>query len=155
MPGAPRKTAPRKAQPQPAEPAVVAEEVDDDTFDLLTVIATEDLPPLPVTLRGVKAEIRRSYSGEECAQFTAYIRNNQVEEALKLIAGEDDGAALATAIGAFNIPHGIKLFNQIAKMSTLEVGEALALLPAYFQGMDGAQPSPDVNGTTAEASAKS
>jgi len=142
-----------------AEPAAVTEEVieevDDDSFDLLTVLDTEDLPPLQVTLRGVKAQIRRSYSGEECAQFTGYIRNNEVEEALKLIAGEVDGAALAVAIGAFNLPHGVKLFNQIAKMSTLEVGEALALLPAYFQGMDGAQLSQDVNGTTAGVSEKS
>jgi hypothetical protein len=150
MPGAPRKSAP-KVDPVVVEPEVV----DDDSFDLLSVLDTEDLPPLPVTLRGVKAQIRRSYSGEESVKFTGHLRNQEVDEVLKLIAGEEDGAALSAALAAFNTEQGVKLFNQIAKMSTLTEGEALALLPAYSRGMDGAQPSPGVNGTTAEASATS
>lgn len=155
MPGAPRKTAPRKAQPKPAEPAVVAEEVDDDTFDLLSVLDTEDLPPVPVVLRGVRAEIRRSYTGEESVKFTEYLRKQQVEEVLKLLAGEEDGLALSAALSAFNIEQGVKLFNWLAKKSTLTSGEAMALLPAYARGMDGAQPSQDVDDSTDGTSATS
>ncbi|MCQ4148673.1 hypothetical protein [Rhodococcus qingshengii] len=164
MPGAPRKSAPRKsaprkAQPKVAEPAVVAEEVidevDDDSFDLLTVLETDDLPPLPVVLRGVKAQIRRSYSGDEAVKFTEYMRHKQVDEALTLMAGEEQGKAISVALTAFSIEQGLKLFNQIAKMSTLTVGEALAFFPASYRGMDGTPLSQGVSAITDEMSDKS
>lgn len=155
MPGAPRKTAPRKAQPKPAEPAVVAEEVDDDTFDLLSVLDTEDLPPVPIKIRDAKLEIRRSYSGEEAIRFGELLRTDQIEAALKLIAGDEGGSAIARHLGDCSIGQAVKLINKLGNISTLTSGEALALLPASLRGMDGALPSQDANAITVEASAKS
>ncbi|MFE5790599.1 hypothetical protein [Rhodococcus erythropolis] len=151
MPGAPRKSA---VKVPVVESEVVADEVD-DAFDLLSVLDTEDLPPVPIKIRGVKAEIRRSYSGEESVKFTEYLRKQQVDELLTLIAGDEGGPALSKALVAFNTEQGVKLFNWLAKTSTLTSGEAMALLPAYARGMDGAQPTQDVNGTTGEVSGKS
>ncbi|MDI9900259.1 hypothetical protein QM716_10370 [Rhodococcus sp. IEGM 1409] len=153
MPGAPRKSAATKVQPKAVEPVV--DEVDEDVFDLLSVLDTEDLPPVPVTLRGVKAQIRRSYSGAESVLFTEYLRQEKVEELLTLIAGDEGGPALSKALAAFNTEQGVKLFNWLAKTSTLTSGEAMALLPAYARGMDGAQPTQDANASTAEPSVKS
>ncbi|MFF8327879.1 hypothetical protein ACH49M_21280 [Rhodococcus qingshengii] len=155
MPGAPRKTAPRKAQPKPAEPAVVAEEVDDDTFDLLSVLDTEDLPPVPIKIRDAKLEIRRSYSGEEAIRFAELLRTDQIEAAMKLIAGDEGGAAITRHLGTFTVEQAMKIVNKLANISTLILGETFALLPASVRGMDGAQPSPDANATTGEASGTS
>ena len=88
-------------------------------------------------------------------KFTEYLRKQQVEEVLKLLAGEEDGLALSAALSAFNIEQGVKLFNWLAKKSTLTSGEAMALLPAYARGMDGAQPSQDADDSTDETSATS
>lgn len=147
MPGAPRKSVPK------VEPVVV--EPEDDSFDLLSVLDTEDLPPVPVKLKDAKFDIRRSYSGEESIQFGAYLRADQIEQAMKLIAGDEGGTAIARYLGDCSIEQAVKLINKLANLSTLTSGEALALLPASLRGMDGAQPSPDVNGTTVEASATS
>ena len=148
MPGAPRKSAPK------VEPVVV--EPEDDSFDLLSVLDTEDLPPVPVKLKDAKFDIRRSYSGEESIQFGAYLRADQIEQAMKLIAGDEGGAEITRYLGNdCSTGQAVKLINKLANLSTLISGEALALLPASLRGMDGAQPSPDVNGTTVGASATS
>ena len=157
MPGAPRKSAVKVPVVEPEVVTDVSEtgDIDDDSFDLLSVLDTEDLPPVPIKIRGARAEIRRSYSGEESVKFTEYLRKQQVDEVLTLIAGDEGGPALSKALAAFNTEQGVKLFNWLAKTSTLTSGEAMALLPAYARGMDGAQPTQDANATTVEASAKS
>ncbi|MDF3316476.1 MULTISPECIES: hypothetical protein [unclassified Rhodococcus (in: high G+C Gram-positive bacteria)] len=153
MPGAPRKSV-SKVEPTVVESEVVADEVD-DAFDLLSVLDTEDLPPVPVKLKDAKFDIRRSYSGEESIQFGAYLRADQIELAMKLIAGDEGGSAIARHLGDCSIEQAVKLINKLGNISTLTSGEALALLPASLRGMDGALPSQDANATTVEASAKS
>ena len=141
MPAAPKKTAPRRAQPKPVEPA-------EDRFDLLSVLDTDDQEPVPITFRGVDAEIRRSYTGEDVIKFEYFIDKKDFPGVLTLIAG-DAGVKLWQEIGKhLNTNHAAKVLNTIFNMSTLAEGETVAPLPASFTGMVGALPSQDSDVTT-------
>lgn len=148
MPGTPRKTAAKKAPvkkaaPRPAPPLAPAA----DAFDLLDALGTEEQGPVPVTLLGVNADVRRTYSAEEDLQFTEYLRQHRVKEALALLVG-DDAEALSAKIDELSIEQGVKVVNRLAKISTLVEGEALALLPTSAQRMVGALATPSSAGST-------
>lgn len=134
MPGTSRKTAPRKAAAKKAapRPAPVDEPAGEtpEAFDLLSILGTENpQPPQPVKLFGVEADIRRNFTGEEDLEFTAMLKQGRVADALKLLAGDEDGQALANQIAKLNYEQGAKVVNYLAKLSTLYVGEVLALRP--------------------------
>ncbi|MCJ0906227.1 hypothetical protein [Rhodococcus sp. ARC_M6] len=154
MPGTPRKSTP-KVQPKVVEPVEVVDEIVDDAFDLLSVLDTEDLPPVRAKLVDVNVDIRRSYSGTEAIQFSELLRTDQIELAMQLIAGKEGGAAIAKHLGTFTIEQAMKIVNKLANMSNLISGETFALLPASARGMDGAQSPQGVNGITEETSAAS
>jgi hypothetical protein len=140
MPAAAKKTAPRTARPKVVEPAV-------DRFDLLSVLETEDQEPEPITFRGIDAEIRRSYTGEDVIKFEHFIDKKDFPGVLTLIAG-DAGVKLWQEIGKLNTHHASKVLNRIFMISTLAEGEIIAPLPASFMGMAGAQPSLDSGDTS-------
>ncbi|EOM78097.1 hypothetical protein DW322_11295 [Rhodococcus rhodnii] len=140
MPTNPKKTAPRAARPKTVEPA-------EDRFDLLAELATDEQEPELVTLLGVDADIRRSYTGEEAVTFLALVERKDFPAALDLIAGAA-GPALWEKIGAMASAHAAKVLNRLFVMSTLTEGELLAPLPTSFAGMAGARPSPGSGATT-------
>lgn len=151
MPGtqrksAPHKTAAKKATPRPA-PKVEPAGESPEAFDLLDALGTEDRPPVDVTLLGVHASVRRSYTAEEDLKFTEYIRQYRMQDALLLIVG-DDAEALWEKIDELSIEQGIKVMNRLANLSTLIEGEALALLPTSALGMAGALATHSSSGST-------
>jgi hypothetical protein len=141
MPGTPRKTVKKVAPPSdsPVEGA----------FDLLSVLGTEDLPPQPVTLLGVDAEIRRSYTPEEDLAFGAYLRRFEIKELLVLMAGDEGGAALYEKFDELTTEQGIKVVNHLAKISTLVEGKVMGLSPTSTRRMVGA---PQSSGSAATSS---
>lgn len=128
MPGTHDNPAPRKAQPKKVvEPAVDA--VEPNRFDLLSILDTAENEPEPITFRGVDADIRRSYTGEEVIKFQHLIDEKDFSGVLTLMAG-DAGEALWGEIGKLNTLHASKVLNKIINMSTLHEGEIIAPLPA-------------------------
>ncbi|NIL77602.1 hypothetical protein [Rhodococcus sp. B10] len=154
MPGTQRKSAARKTAAKKAAPRTVpatepaAEPVENpDAFDLLDALGTTEQEPLPVSLFGVHATIRRTYSAEEDLKFSEHLRRNEILQALELVVG-DDARALATEIDKLSIEQGVKVVNKIAQLSTLVEGEAVALLPTSARRMAGALATRSSRGST-------
>ncbi|MBY4381873.1 hypothetical protein HQO24_10485 [Rhodococcus fascians] len=155
MPGTPRKTAARKtaakkAAPRTAPitgPAGAAAQPGPKAFDLLDALGTTEQEPVPVTLLGVNAMVRRSFSAAEDLAFAEHLRKSQVKEALGILVGKD-ADALAEKIDGLSIEQGVKVMNRLAQISTLVEGEALALLPTSVQRMVGALASRSSDGST-------
>lgn len=134
---APQKTVARKTTPRAArsvEPAV-------DRFDILAELALEGLPPLPVTLKGVDADIRRAFTGEEAVEFGILLSDNRFEELLELIT--DNGSGLWEKIKTFSPEHAAVALNAIVSRTGLHEGKAVVPLPPSVARMAGVQPSPD------------
>lgn len=147
MPGTQRKTTiPRKAQPKPkpAEPAVEV-----DRFDLMEELAVGDgdEKPEPITFRGVDADIRQSYEGEDVCAFWLAIDQKDFPAALTVVAG-DAGQALWEKIGPLKPDLAARILNKIFDLSKLHEGELIASLPTSFVRMAGAQRTPDSGTTT-------
>lgn len=144
MPGTPRKNSRTNSAAAPAsDPAPPAAE----RIDILEILRTEDLEPVPITFRGVDTEIRRSYTGEEAVEFLALVGDRKFPEVLDLIA-PGSGIALWEKIGPLAPEHAAKILNRFFELSTLHEGELLAPLPASFTKVAGARPTPDSGATT-------
>lgn len=143
MPGTQRKSPP-KAQSVKVEPEAVTEPV--DRFNLADVLAVGSEPPSPVTLFGVDAEIRRAYSGEEAAKFFALAGEKNYGEMLSLLT--DKGPELWEKVGKLNTSQAAAVLNKIIEISGLYEGKLLAPMPAFSQGVAGAQHTQDSSATT-------
>ena len=130
MPANTRKSTPRKAPVVVPEPAV-------ERFDILEELAIDGGEPLPITIRGVDTEVRRSYTGEEAATFHALIAANKVIDAIDLITG---GAGRVIWDAVDMLPPAIvaKLLNKVISMSGLSEGELRPLSPPSSERMAGA-----------------
>jgi hypothetical protein len=148
MPGTPRKTAPRKRAAKKASPTPPATSpVESGAFDLLDALGTEPQEPVDVTLLGVEATIRRTYSAAEDLEFAELLTRKRVKEALEIIAG-DAAEALTEKLAGLTPEQAVKVLNRLAQISTLYVGEAMALLPTSAQRMVGAPATPSSAGST-------
>lgn len=132
MSGTPNESTPREAPATTPEPAV-------ERFNVLDVLATEPAPPVPITLLGIDASVRREFSGEEAVKFWAYIAERDFEAVLELVT--DQGKAIFEKIGRLNPANFAKVMNRILELSTLSEGELLAPLPPFAPRMAGAQHS--------------
>lgn len=151
MPGTARKSAPRKAAakktaPQPAPKVEPAGEAS-DVFDLLDALGTEEQPPVPVTLLGVNATVRRTFTAAEDLEFTELLQRRRIKDALRILVG-DDADALAAKIDGLSLEQGVKVVNRMANISTLFVGEAMALSPTSALRMVGAPATHSSRGST-------
>ena len=148
MPGTQRKSPP-KVQPSKVVPEAVTEPAPEtvERFDFGEILAVGTEDPLPSKLFGVEFDLRRRFSGEEAARFFALASAKDYKELLELIAGEP-GAKLWETVGSLNPSYASKVLNGIISKSGLYEGELLAPLPAFSQGMAGAQHTPDSSLTT-------
>lgn len=140
--GAAKAPARRAARPaRPAAPAV-------DRVDILDEFGTADEPPVPITLLGVDAEVRRSYTGAEAVAMYRLAADTQFEDLLTLLTS--DGPGLWAKIGTLIPEHAAKALNRIIKISGLHEGELLAPLPwsALPNPAAGALPTPESDATT-------
>lgn len=131
MSGTPSKTtARRKAPAVVPEPAV-------ERFDILDELAFDGGAPVPITLRGVDADVRCSYTGEEAARFHALMAKNKIVDALDLIT---DGAGQALWDAVVDLPPQIvaRLLNRVIQQSGLSEGELRPLSPPSAERMAGA-----------------
>jgi len=144
MPGTARKkpAAKKVAAPQTPPPQESA-----GAFDLLDALGTEPQDPVDVSLMGVNASVRRTFTASEDLRFSELLRQQRVKEALEIIVG-DDADALAEKIDELSIEQGVKVVNRLAQISTLIVGEAMALLPTSAQRMVGAPATHSSAGST-------
>ena len=145
MPGTARKKPAAKKVAAPQTPSPRTESV--GAFDLLDALGTEPQDPVDVTLLGVDATIRRTYSAAEDLEFSELITQKRVKEALQIIAG-DAADALTEKIAGLTPEQAVKVINRLAQISTLYTGEALALLPTSAQRMVGAPATHSSAGTT-------
>ncbi|MCU1640915.1 MAG: hypothetical protein JWN03_1190 [Nocardia sp.] len=143
-----KKAAPRRRPARPTTsvaPAVPAS----DRVDILDDLGTSAEPPVPITLLGVEADVRRSFSGAEAVKFYQLISTTELEAMLSLITS--DGPGLWAKISEFTPAHATTALNRIINLSGLHSGELLAPLPlsGYMVPTAGAQPSPDATAGTA------
>lgn len=145
MPGTARKKPAAKKVAAPQAPSPRTESA--GAFDLLDALGTEPQDPVDVTLLGVNASVRRTFTASEDLRFSELLRQQRVKEALEIIVG-DDADALAEKIDELSIEQGVKVVNRLAQISTLIVGEAMALLPTSAQRMVGAPATHSSAGST-------
>lgn len=132
MPGTPRKSTPRTAPAQKSEPAV-------ERFNILDVLANDGGEPQPITLFGVDADVRRSYTGEEAAKFHAYIATNELIKALDLITDGSGQAIWDAVMGAkLDATRTATILNKVISLSELSEGELVPLSPPSAARMAGA-----------------
>ncbi|MEU1432128.1 hypothetical protein ABZ412_34180 [Nocardia sp. NPDC005746] len=139
---APRRPARSRTSAAPAAPGV-------DRVDVLAELGTGDQPPVPITLLGVDADVRRTFTGAEAVTFYRLIGENEFEAMLSLITS--DGPGLWAEIAALTPAHAATALNRIINISGLHSGELLAPLPlsGYIAPTAGAQPSPESSAGTA------
>ncbi|MGW4119890.1 hypothetical protein [Nocardia sp. NPDC004711] len=143
-----KKTATQRRPAQPTTSAVPAAAAV-DRVDVLAELATGDQPPVPITLLGVDADVRRSFTGGEAVQFYQLVAEMEFEAMLSLITS--DGPALWAKIAGLTPAHATTALNRIINLSELHSGELLAPLPlsGYIDPTAGAQPSPESSAGTA------
>ncbi|MBY4237773.1 hypothetical protein HQO43_12615 [Rhodococcus fascians] len=148
MPGTPRKASP-KVQPVKVVPSGEGDTTPVETverFNIADILAVGTEKPYPITLFGVDAEVRRTFTGEEAVKFFALAGEKDYGTMLDLIT--DSGSALWEKIGGLNPTHASTVLNKIIELSGLFEGKLLAPLPAYSQGMAGARPLQGSSPTT-------
>lgn len=138
MPGTPRKQSP-KVQPAKVVPPAAAESSPEvvERFNVLDILAVGSEEPYPITLFGVDAEVRRTFTGEDAVKFFALAGEKDYETLLTLITNK--GSELWEKIGGLNATQAAAVLNKVIELSGLFEGKLLAPLPAYSQGMAGAQ----------------
>lgn len=125
--------APKRPKPQSVpDPA-------EERFNVLDILNHDGGAPVPITLLGVDADVRRRFDGEEAVKFHAYIAQNQVIDALNLIT-DGSGQALWDAIMDAKVSARITadLLNKIISLSELSEGELVPLSPPSAARMAGA-----------------
>ncbi|MCK8671007.1 hypothetical protein M1M07_07730 [Rhodococcus sp. HM1] len=147
MPGTatPRNTRTRAKAKAAAVPAKTVEtaapaapEPDDvDRFDILEALAITGGEPQPITLLGVEADVRRTFTGEEAAVFHGHLAANRLREAIDVIT---DGSGQAIWDAVAHLPADIvaKLINKVIALSGLSEGELRPLSPPSSARMAGA-----------------
>ena len=145
MPGTVRKSTP-KVQPAKVVPSAEAVPETVERYNIADVLAVGSEPPLPVTLFGADFEIRRTYSGEEAAEFFKLTGSKNYLDMLNMVT--DKGAEVWGKIGGLNATQAAAALHKILELSGLFEGKLLAPLPAYTQGMAGAQHTQDSSLTT-------
>ncbi|NCL75689.1 hypothetical protein [Rhodococcus sp. YH1] len=146
MSGTPKKNAHREAPVSAPEPAV-------ERFDILTELAIDGGAPQPITLRGVDAEVRCTYTGDEAARFHALVAKNELRDALDLIT---DGKGQQIWDAVADLPSTIvaRLLNKVISLSGLSEGELRPLSPPSSERMAGAVLSQAVADGLASTSAE-
>lgn len=119
-------------------------------MNILDELAVDGGEPVPITLLGVDADIRRQFTGDEAATFFQHTSENKLEEMLSVVAGED-GPALWEKIQALSPEHAAKALNRITNLSGLHEGKLFAPVPwsASLNQAGGALPSPESSAITA------
>ncbi len=118
-------------------------------MNILEELAVDGGDPVPITLLGVDADVRRRFTGDEAAMVHQLALTNEFEQMLSLIT--DDGPGLWAKISPLSPEHAAKAMNRIVNLSGLHEGELLAPAPwlASPTRTAGAPPSP-ASGTTTE-----
>lgn len=137
-----RKPAAKKAAPRRApRPTPVAAP---DAVDLLADLATGELPPVDIVLRGHRAQVRRTYTGDEAVRLFELVREDKLEEMLDLLT--TDGPGLWGIVYQLQPEHAVVALNRIINLSGLYEGELLAPLQEYTA--KAGAPSTDESATT-------
>lgn len=115
MTGQPRKT--------------VAKVKESERIDLAAVLGLDGGDPLPVTLGGVDAEIRRRYSGDEAVLFGTYAAENKFPEIFALVFEGDRGPKVWDQVSKMSTAHASEIINTIINHTGLFEGKLVAPLP--------------------------